>query len=56
MERDNQRSRDEELYFFSASEPDSEWIPPAQGETVNLAKYSLKNAFKEVFGISKRGK
>jgi hypothetical protein len=54
MERDNQKNREEELYFFSSSETDNEWIPPAQGETVNLAVYSLKKAFKEVIGISKR--
>ena len=54
MERDDQRNREEELYFFSASEPEDEWIPPAQGETVHLAMYSLKKTFKEVFGITKR--
>ena len=54
MERDTQRSRDEELYFFDTSEPDIEWVPPAQGETLSLAKYSLKNAFKEIVGVSKR--
>jgi hypothetical protein len=54
MERDNQRNRGEELYFFSSSESENEWIPPAPGETLNLAKYSLKNAFKEVIGISNR--
>ena len=53
MERDIQGSREEELYFFSSSEPDNEWIPPTQGETINLAIYSLKKTFKEVFGISK---
>ena len=54
MERDIQRNREDEQYFFSSSEPDNEWIPPAQGETVNLAIYSLKNAFKEIVGITKR--
>lgn len=54
MDSDIQRTREEEPYFFGSSEPDTEWIPPVQGEAVSLAKFALKNAFKEVFGISKR--
>ena len=54
MDRDIQGSREEELIFFSSSEPDSEWIPPTQGETLNLAIYSLKNAFKKVVGMPTR--
>jgi hypothetical protein len=44
MDSDIQRNREEELYFFSSSEPDDDLIPPAQGETANLAIYSLKKS------------
>jgi hypothetical protein len=54
MESDIHSNREEKPFVFSSSESDDEWVPPAHGEIKNLALYSLKETFKEVFGITKR--